>query len=102
MGQWCRLAAMSRDERPRRLRAVLCVFAVLAVFGQERLSAAAVATTNVAPVHAVVHVPREHQHFTFWQKINPVWWFGNADDPVPPRKYRPGKRTRKFTWYLRN
>ena len=58
--------------------------------------------TNSPPVHAVVHVPRELHRFTTWQKLNPVWWFGNADDPIPPKSYRPGKRWRTFTWHLRN
>jgi hypothetical protein len=42
------------------------------------------------------------RHFSAWQKLNPIWWFGNADDPVPPADYRPGKSWRKLTWQLRN
>ncbi|HEY6226544.1 MAG TPA: hypothetical protein VI282_05410 [Verrucomicrobiae bacterium] len=34
--------------------------------------------------------------------MNPVWWFENADDPVPPTWYRKGKRCRKFMWSMRN
>ena len=37
-----------------------------------------------------------------FQKWNPVWWFGNADDPEPPDWYRPGSPNRRFLWYLRN
>lgn len=36
------------------------------------------------------------------QKWNPVWWFGNADDPVPPEWYRPGQKMRGPLWQLRN
>lgn len=36
------------------------------------------------------------------QKISPLWWFENSADPVPPDWYRPGKKARTFTWYLRN
>lgn len=36
------------------------------------------------------------------QKWNPVWWFGNADDPVPPDWYRPGQGMRGALWQLRN
>lgn len=36
------------------------------------------------------------------QKWNPVWWFGNADDPVPPQWYRPGQKMRSALWQLRN
>lgn len=36
------------------------------------------------------------------QKWNPVWWLGNADDPVPPSWYRPGQGLRGPLWQLRN
>jgi hypothetical protein len=36
------------------------------------------------------------------QKFNPVWWLGNADEPVPPSWYRPNSRMRTFLWHLRN
>lgn len=37
------------------------------------------------------------------QKLNPLWWLGNADDPVPPPDwYRPGRRFRKARRHLRN
>jgi len=65
-------------------------------------SAANPITTNVPPVPAFIHIPKEGQHFTIWQKLNPVWWIGNADDPNPPDTYRPGSNTRKLTWYFRN
>lgn len=48
------------------------------------------------------HFPKEWQKFSFWQKCNPVWWLGNANDPVPPENYRVGKCCRQFTWRLRN
>jgi len=53
--------------------------------------------TNVA-----VHLPRHPYAFTLCQKLNPVWWFGNADEPAPPDWYRPGKRARTLMWHLRN
>lgn len=36
------------------------------------------------------------------QKWNPLWWLGNADDPVPPEWYRPGQSMRGPLWQLRN
>lgn len=41
---------------------------------------------------------------TFWQKINPIFWFGNLDDPNPPNDYRPNDSAwkRKVWWYFRN
>ncbi|MEP6662053.1 MAG: hypothetical protein ABJC04_00190 [Verrucomicrobiota bacterium] len=39
---------------------------------------------------------------TLCQKLNPVFWFGNMDDPRPPEWYRPKNRMRTFLWYCRN
>ena len=36
------------------------------------------------------------------QKWNPLWWFGNVDDPEPPEWYRPGSSSRRWLWQLRN
>jgi hypothetical protein len=58
------------------------------------------ATTNQARVFH--HIPRESQKFSPCQKSNPVWWFKNADDPVPSPWYRKDKCCRKFMWYMRN
>jgi hypothetical protein len=78
---------------------------ILLAFGFPRLTSGASSdskTNFIPPVHAVVHVPPELHRFSTCQKLNPVWWLGNADDPKPPKTYRPGKRTRKLTWYFRN
>jgi len=48
----------------------------------------------------VTNYPAEH--FSTWQKLNPVWWLGNVNDPVAPEGYRRGKCCRNLTWYLRN
>lgn len=37
-----------------------------------------------------------------WNRINPVWWFGNADQPKPPADYLPGRRLRNLRWHIRN
>ncbi len=36
------------------------------------------------------------------QKWNPLWSFGNIDDPSPPDWYRPGKSDRRTMWQMRN
>ncbi|HEU5122811.1 MAG TPA: hypothetical protein VFW05_01970 [Verrucomicrobiae bacterium] len=41
-------------------------------------------------------------YISTWQKFNPVWWFGNVDDPVPPTWFRPEEKGRTFKWHLRN
>ncbi|MEI6197744.1 MAG: hypothetical protein WCS42_25805 [Verrucomicrobiota bacterium] len=38
----------------------------------------------------------------FYNKINPIWWFGNADEPRAPAWYRPGSKFRNVAWYFRN
>lgn len=37
-------------------------------------------------------------------KINPIWWFGNDNEPDPPEWHKPGANRlwRKVSWYLRN
>ena len=36
------------------------------------------------------------------QKWNPLWSFGNADDPEPPEWFRPGSPGRRIAWQMRN
>jgi hypothetical protein len=35
-------------------------------------------------------------------KLNPLFWFGNADDPAPPPAYKPDDSCRHVKWHLRN
>jgi len=37
-----------------------------------------------------------------WQKFDPVWWFENSDEPVPPAWYLPDDKHRITKWHLRN
>lgn len=53
--------------------------------------------------HSVLVTPSPEQPRIYTrQKFNPVWWFKNLDDPVPPAWYRPDGKFRTFTWYWRN
>jgi hypothetical protein len=54
--------------------------------------------TNVAAV--VIHTPTSKP--TTCEKFNPLFWFGNMDDPVPPDWYRPKNRMRNTLWKFRN
>jgi len=59
--------------------------------------------TNSARWHADIVTPKSDlPKIHFYNKINPVWWFGNIDDPIPPDWYRPDSRHRDFLWHLRN
>jgi hypothetical protein len=36
------------------------------------------------------------------EKINPFWWFGNSDEPVPPDWFKPDEKARAWKWFWRN
>jgi len=61
-------------------------------------------STNVPPPWHTVAMPlRTNLPVIHWyDKINPVWWFGNADEPVAPAWYEPGHCCRNLMWNLRN
>src|SRR5262245_53699629 len=59
------------------------------------------ATTN-GPPKVVAHFPSRPYDFSACQKLNPIWWFGNADDPEPPPSYRTNQACRTVMWYFRN
>lgn len=53
--------------------------------------------------HSVVMLVRTNQPVIhFYDKLNPIWWFGNCDEPRAPAWYRPNKRFRNLAWHLRN
>jgi glycosyltransferase involved in cell wall biosynthesis len=61
------------------------------------------AANQEPPWHGVAIAPRPNLPRIHWHdKINPVWWFGNADDPVPPDWYEPGHPHRQRDWFFRN
>jgi hypothetical protein len=77
--------------------------------GTSRLQGVSGADTNAAtaPVagkwHSIVVPPgRNLPPIDPCRKFNPIWWFGNADEPVAPAWYRPNKKFRNLTWYFRN
>ena len=40
----------------------------------------------------------------WYQKLDPIWWFENDDEPRPPDDYKPNSTAllRVLAWYLRN
>ena len=46
--------------------------------------------------------PKPNLHIKWYKKCSPIWWFGNADEPIPPDWYRPGRKHRVFSWHARN
>ena len=61
------------------------------------------AITNPVRWHTIAVTPAtNHAKIHFYNKLNPVWWVGNVDDPVPPPWYRTNSQHRTFLWHLRN
>lgn len=53
--------------------------------------------------HTVRVEAKEGVHVTTLDKANPVFWFGNIDDPNPPDWYLPGNSLRRPMWlHVRN
>ena len=46
--------------------------------------------------------PSQPRGYSTWKQLNPVSWFGNADEPIAPDGYRAGQCCRNFMWHLRN
>lgn len=44
---------------------------------------------NLRPIH-------------FYERINPVWWLQNRDEPHPPDWFAPNSKHREFKWWVRN
>lgn len=94
----------------RKLPCVVVLAVIL--FGAPQLFAQSSARTNSpsgtnAPSHASWHtikqtpradLPKIH----FYNKLNPVWWLKNRDDPRPPDWYKPNDKCRKLKWSFRN
>ena len=59
--------------------------------------------TNSVGLHTIQKTPRKGMpKIHFYNKLNPVWWFQNDDDPKPPDWYRPNDKHRKLKWSFRN
>jgi hypothetical protein len=52
--------------------------------------------------HSVRTTPNTNLTITVCDRLNPVWWFGNADEPVAPAWYRPDGHMRTLRWHIRN
>lgn len=50
----------------------------------------------------VLRPPPDFKPIHFYEKINPVWWLQNRDEPHPPAWFEPGGKHREFKWWLRN
>ncbi len=61
------------------------------------------AGTNSAKWHSIRVTPRPGlpQMHTY-NKLNPVWWVENSDEPVPPNWYKPDDKHRVMKWHFRN
>ena len=59
--------------------------------------------TNSTSWHTIKKMPRNDlPKIHFYNKLNPVWWLKNQDDPKPPDWYKPNDKRRKLKWSFRN
>lgn len=60
-------------------------------------------TRHHPPWHSIdVNPPANLPHIRCVDKLNPVWWFKNSDEPVPPTWYKPKDKWRVLKWHFRN
>ena len=59
--------------------------------------------TNSVRWHTITVLPNANlPRIHLFNKLNPVWWVENADEPVPPAWYLPGDHHRATKWRFRN
>lgn len=59
--------------------------------------------TNSVPWHTIIVTPKPGlPEIHFYNKLNPVWWLQNADEPEPPDWYLPDDQCRVMKWRFRN
>jgi hypothetical protein len=77
----------------------------------QHLAAKQVDKDNSVPMKKIPGVPwrtikvkpgPEAPKIHFYNKLNPIWWFKNADDPIPPDWYKPVDKNRDLKWHFRN
>jgi hypothetical protein len=62
-------------------------------------------TNETARAHwktITIKPPARAPKIHFYQKLNPIWWLKNSDDPKPPAWYRPDDKHRRLKWSFRN
>jgi hypothetical protein len=95
-----------------RLPLILCFVGVFLLF-QPRMALAKfvpeahpMIQTNTNPParwHTIEIKPRPSTpKIHFYNKLNPIWWLKNSDDPKPPAWYRPDDKHRGLKWSFRN
>jgi hypothetical protein len=61
------------------------------------------ANTNSPIWHSIIVTPDTRRPtIHFYNKLNPVWWLENADEPVAPDWYLPDDEHRTWKWHFRN
>lgn len=94
-----------------KLKLPLVVILAAILFDGSRLSAQSSTNslpgTNALPQSAHWHTIKQTPRATeskihFYNKLNPIWWFKNRDDPKPPDWYRPDDKHRNLKWNFRN
>ncbi len=88
----------------------LLLFSGISVFAQRNAGPSknvpmrrAATGTNSVCWHTITMTPKiGGPEIHFYDKLNPVWWLENADEPVPPAWYLPDDKHRVAKWHFRN
>jgi hypothetical protein len=99
----------------RNRRGLILVVALLLIGGQSTFALPEPAAWQPQPTkcppadpnsprwHSIKVTPRaELPEIHFYNKLNPVWWLENSDEPVPPKWYKPDDKHRVMKWHFRN
>lgn len=78
----------------------LVVCAVSAVVVLAILVFLPIVLVRVTQCRSVHYAP--NKQFNAAQKLNPAFWLGNDEDPLPPPNYLPDNPDRVSSWYWRN
>jgi hypothetical protein len=89
---------IGKSDWMRKRKVAICLGSAAVIFAALWLAIVAVAE---APGTTTIHLVPQRQ-FTLADKIDPRFWLGNADDPLPPVDYLVGDADRIGKWYWRN
>jgi hypothetical protein len=91
---------------PLFLAGVFLLFHPRALFSKAVWETQSMSRTNTASradwKTIAIKPPARAPKIHFYQKLNPIWWLKNSDDPKPPAWYRPDDNHRRLKWSFRN
>lgn len=82
------------------MKNIICLFAFIIV---TVVLGSGCASTKEPPWHAITLEPKPNMPKVYWyNRVNPIWWFGNINTPNAPDWYEPSNSLREVMWHFRN